>query len=257
MNPVRWLRREAAYLFAAIQFLTRLPVPKLHGFEPRWLDAAAGYFPVAGVIVGMIAAGTFWAASLVLPGSLPAVLAIAAGILTTGAFHEDGLADTFDGLGGGSTRERRLVIMKDSRIGTYGASALGLALAMKVASLATLPAAIGACALIAVHACARTVPVVASAVLPYGGDPSGFKVAPIEPPPSRLTFALLTGLAPLLLLPFWPALGALCAGIAASSVMLWWAMRAIGGHTGDVLGAAEQAFEVAFLVTVAGLIGIR
>lgn len=255
MNPFQWLKREAAYFAAAVQFLTRLPVPKLRGFEPRWLDSAAGYFPLAGLIVGAISAAAYWISAKFLPGVLPALIALAAGVLTTGAFHEDGLADTFDGLGGGNTRERRLAIMKDSRIGTYGVAALGLALAIKAASLAALPVGVAIAALLAAHAGGRIVPVVASAVMPYGGETAGAKIAPIEPPPSRLTFALLTGLAPFLLLPFWPALGALSAAIAASSIILWWGMRSIGGHTGDILGAAEQAFEVAILVAIAAAFG--
>lgn len=255
MNLFRWARREAAYFAAAVQFLTRFPVPTLSGFEPRWMDQAAGYFPLASLSVAAVSAAVLWSASMVLPGALPAMLAIAAGIAATGAFHEDGLADTFDGLGGGHTREQRLAIMKDSRIGTYGTCALGFALALKVASLAAMPVMIAVAALFAAHAGGRMIPVVASAVLPYGGDTVGAKVQPIEPPPSRLTFALLTGLAPFLMLPFWAALGALAVGILASGLIFWRALRSIGGHTGDVLGAAEQAFEVAVLVTLAGALG--
>lgn len=255
-GPVRWARRELGYLLAAIQFLTRFPVPTLQGFEPVWLARASGYFPLAGLLVGAVSATVLLSAAFVLPGPLPAILAIAVGILATGAFHEDGLADTFDGLGGGQTRSQRLAIMKDSRIGTYGVAALVSALAMKAASLAALTPDVGALALLSVHAGGRMVPVAASAVLPYGGETAGAKVAPIEPPPSRLLLALLTGLAPFLALPFGAALAALGAGILASSLILWWAMRAIGGQTGDVLGAAEQAFEVAVLVVLAGALGM-
>jgi adenosylcobinamide-GDP ribazoletransferase len=255
MSPLRWIAREATLVVVALQFLTRLPVPRLAKFDPKWLDSASGYFPLAGLIVGAISAVTLWASHVVLPGALPAILAISAGIAATGAFHEDGLADTADGLGGGQSREQRLAIMKDSRIGTYGTVALLLALALKIASLAALAVPTAVAALLAAHAGARMVPVVASAMLPYAGETGGAKVAPIEPPPSRLTFALLTGLAPFLLLPLWPALGALLAGVVAAGWMLARAMRSIGGHTGDVLGASEQAFEVAVLVVLAGALG--
>jgi adenosylcobinamide-GDP ribazoletransferase len=256
-GPIGWLRREGCYFTAAVQFLTRLPVPELRGFEPRWLDCAAGYFPIVGAIVGTISAATFLAASAVLPGALPAILAIAAGILATGAFHEDGLADTADGLGGGQTREQRLLILKDSRIGTYGAAAMVTALALKVASLAALAPMVGALALLVAHTGGRIVPVVASAMLPYAGETRGAKVAPIEPSPARLTFAVLTGLAPFLLLPLWASLAALAIASLAAAVVLRMAVRSIGGHTGDVLGASEQAFETAVLVAVAGMLAAR
>ena len=121
-------------------------------FEPDWISRSARYFPLIGLLVGLASAGVFWSASQVWGGALPALLAIAVGVLITGAFHEDGLADTFDGLGGGGTPERRLEIMKDSRIGTYGALGLGLVLALKAAALTDLPPALGAWAIAAAHA---------------------------------------------------------------------------------------------------------
>lgn len=249
------LRREVTYLIVALQFLTRLPVPPLQRFEARWLDAASAYFPLVGWLVGAIAAAVFWGAAALLPGpALPAIIAVAASMLVTGAFHEDGLADTFDGLGGGLTRERKLEIMKDSRIGTYGMCALTTALAVKAASLSALPLAHAVAALFVVNAGARIVPVAASALLPYGGDSAGAKVAPIEPSPQRLLLALVTGLLPFLFLPMAAAIVALMAGTLAAVLILSWAWRAIGGHTGDVLGAAEQAFETAALVGLAAVL---
>ncbi|MFM9976954.1 MAG: adenosylcobinamide-GDP ribazoletransferase [Sphingomonadaceae bacterium] len=251
----RWFAREGAYFATAVQFLTRLPVPRLTGFEQRWLDCAAGYFPLAGLMIGAITAGVMWLAGQALPGMIPAILAVAVGMLATGAFHEDGLADTFDGLGGGHTREQKLAIMKDSRVGTYGLAALFIALTLKIASLAALPLSLAIAALLAAHAGGRIVPVIASAVLPYGGETVGAKVAPISPSAARIAFACATGLVPFALLPLWPSLLALAIGFALAAVILAWAYRAIGGHTGDVLGAAEQAFEVAVLVVLAGAAG--
>ncbi len=249
------LRAEAAYFATAVQFLTRLPTPQLSSFEPIWLNRSAAYFPIVGLLVGAISAAVLLVGStLGLPGALPVVLAVAAGILTTGAFHEDGLADTFDGLGGGQNRQQKLTIMKDSRVGTYGLCAVVIALAIKTVSLAALPVASAALALVVSHAGARMIPVIASAMLPYGGETTGSKVAPIEPSPARLAVALVTGLLPFLGLPVGAAILAIVCGGTLSGLILAWAQRAIGGHTGDVLGAAEQAFEVAVLVALAALL---
>jgi len=132
------IAREIRLMLVALQFLTRIPVRSFDGFEPQWLDRSAKYFPLIGALVGGIAAVVMLATSLVMPQPLPMLIGLAAGILLTGAFHEDGLADTADGLFGGLTRERRLEIMKDSRIGTYGVLALMIALGLKATSLSII-----------------------------------------------------------------------------------------------------------------------
>lgn len=252
MSLSRRARLEGTYVLVAIQFLTRLPVKALPGFEPAWLERSSAYFPLVGVIVGAIAGTVYLAASAVWGPPVAAVLAIAVGIATTGAFHEDGLADTADGLGGGQTREQRLLIMKDSRIGTYGTAALLTALGLKVAALASLGPWAGALSLLAAHAGGRVVPVVASAILPYAGEAGIAKVAPMSPSRARLAIALLTGAAPFALLPPGLAIGAVVVATLAASWLLAKAMRSIGGQTGDVLGAAEQVFEVCVLLVLAG-----
>lgn len=252
MSLYQFVRQEAAYAIVAVQFLTRLPVPVLNSFNPSWMERSAGYFPFAGLIVGGMSAVIWLAANHVWPPGISAILAIAAGIAATGAFHEDGLADTADGLGGGLTREKRLHIMKDSRIGTYGTVVLLCALALKCACLAVMSPWAGTVALLMAHTCGRIVPVIASKLVPYAGETEGAKVAPLVPSNKRLTFAILTGLAPALLIPWVPMLSALAAGTAASSWMLAKARKLIGGQTGDVLGASEQVFEVAVLLVLAG-----
>ena len=157
--------RQLQLFLCAVQFLTRVPTPALRGFESDWISRSARYFPLVGMLVGGVCAAVFWGAAQLWSGWLPALLAIAAGVLVTGAFHEDGLADTADGLGGGSTLAKRLTIMKDSRIGTYGALALGLVLALKAAALAELPAGLGAWALVAAHAGGRGAAVLAMRAL--------------------------------------------------------------------------------------------
>ena len=131
---------ELAKFVLAVQFLTRLPLRTDRLFTAERLAQAPRYFPLVGLLVGLASAAIFWLAALVLPSLLAVLLAVGAGLLMTGAFHEDGLADTFDGIGGGLTRERALEIMKDSRLGTYGA-----ATSLMIASFTALVAvAVGA-----------------------------------------------------------------------------------------------------------------
>jgi cobalamin 5'-phosphate synthase/cobalamin synthase len=140
------LRSEFDLFIDAMQLLTRLPTPAKAAPSADAIARSARYFPVVGMIVGALAACVLLTAGLRLTGALPALLAIAAGALITGGFHEDGVADTADALGGGQSREQRLMIMKDSRIGTYGALALGLSAAIRVLALAAIapPLAAGA-----------------------------------------------------------------------------------------------------------------
>jgi adenosylcobinamide-GDP ribazoletransferase len=253
-DPSLWerARREWDYLLVAVQFLTRLPVPHLAGFEPGWLDRSVAYFPLVGLLVGAISAGALVVADLVWPMPIAAILAVAAGIAATGAFHEDGLADTADGLGGGLTPAARLEIMKDSRIGTYGLVALVTALALKVACVAAIGAQLGVIALLAAHAGGRLVPVLASAWMPYAGEAGIAKVAPVRPTRARVLAATSFALLPFGLLPLLAGGIALGTGLLAASLLLVKAWRLIGGQTGDVLGASEQVFEVTVLLVLAG-----
>lgn len=251
--------RQLALFLTAVQFLTRAPVPPLRSFEPDWIRRSARYFPLVGGLVGLASGAVFIAASQVWTGVLPALLATGAGILMTGAFHEDGLADTADGLGGGQTPERRLEIMKDSRLGTYGVLALGLALSMKVAALSLIDPAIVLAVLLAAHAGGRGVAVLAMRLSPYAGDPAATKVKPVANGVGRREVAIALTLAAAALVPavlILPAatavalsIGLLCAGLVAVQ-----ARRLIGGWVGDTLGACEQAFEIGFLVAFAGMI---
>ena len=147
--------QQLRLFFIALQFFTRLPIPRWVGFEQAWLHHASRYFPAVGLVVAAIAGGVYAAAALVLPPPVAVLLSTAAGIYATGAFHEDGFADSCDGLGGGHTRERVLEIMKDSRIGAYGAIGIGLMLATKVAALASMPKLAVLGALLAAHPLSR------------------------------------------------------------------------------------------------------
>lgn len=253
------LARQFQLFLCAVQFLTRIPTPALKAFEPEWISRSARYFPLVGLLVGGICAAVFWAASQVWTGWLPALLAIAAGVLVTGAFHEDGLADTADGLGGGTTVARRLTIMKDSRIGTYGALALGLTLAIKAGALATLPPGLGAWALVAAHGAGRGASVLAMRVLPYVGDAK--RGGKWKPSPTDLSLTeVLTALAlaglPLALSPSGVVGLAVLVGAALALGLLLLARKLLGGYTGDVLGAIEQVFELGFVVGVSASLAL-
>jgi adenosylcobinamide-GDP ribazoletransferase len=149
------MRHELRLFFVALQFLTRLPVPRWVGHEPEWLNQSARHFPLVGALVGAAGATVLWGAGTVFPPAVAVGLSMAATLVLTGAFHEDGLADTFDALGGAVSRERALAIMKDSRIGSYGATALVIVLGLKAAALAAMPLALAVPALLIAHTASR------------------------------------------------------------------------------------------------------
>lgn len=250
------LRRQLTLLVCAVQFLTRLPTPALKTFDPDWTTRSARYFPLVGQLVGALSAAVLLLSGQVWPGAVAAVLAIAAGLAATGAFHEDGLADSFDGIWGGGTPARRLEIMKDSRIGTYGAVALLVVLGLKAASLAALPLIIAAAALIAGHGLARGAAVVCMRLTPYAAaaEAGKWKPTPKGVRTGETVFALLVSLWPLALLPPVAAAAGVLAGGVLAGGMATVARRKLGGHTGDVLGAVEQLFEVGFLLGVAAVL---
>jgi adenosylcobinamide-GDP ribazoletransferase len=217
------------------------------------------YFPAVGLGVGLASAVVWWLAGAIWGPLIAALLAVATSIVVTGALHEDGLADTADGFGGGWTVEKRLAIMKDSRIGTYGALALGLGTALRVAVLADWPLWTGVAALIAVHAAARITPAFVLSRMTYQGDVAAMKVAYEESPirPDEFRFALmvvLIALLPLAFISLTSVLSGLLLGGALAAALAAWSRRLIGGYTGDVLGAIEQIFEIGFLLGVAAVI---
>lgn len=249
-----WARHQVRLLVCAIQFLTRVPMPSLKTFEPEWITRSARYFPLVGQGVGAISALVMLVGERVWGSGVTAVLAITVGLLLTGAFHEDGLADTADGLGGGQTPARRLEIMKDSRVGTYGVCALVLVLLLKAAVLASTSMA--ATLVLAAHGLGRAAAVVAMRVTPYApsGEAGKWKPVPQGVRTGEVLVALLIAVWPLVLLPPDAALLGIAGGAMLAIPMALLARRLIGGHTGDVLGAVEQLFEVGFLLGAAALL---
>ena len=238
---------EIRRLLAAVQYFTRLPVPAWVGHSQSLLDDAARYFPAVGLLVGALAAAVLVAANLLWAWPIAVVLSMITSVMVTGAFHEDGLADAADGLGGSFGRARALEIMKDSRIGVFGAAALVFALLLKFATLSTLPAATAALALIAGHAASRLGGVLIMATLPYVRDEDTSRSKPLVQQISATSIVVASVTVLLALLPLgWKALaGALGTAVAT---ILWrrYLTRRLGGYTGDCLGAVQQLGECAF-----------
>jgi adenosylcobinamide-GDP ribazoletransferase len=260
-RAVAALAHEARLVLVALQFLTRVPVPAWVGFEPAWLNTSVRHFPLVGAGVGGVAAAVLLGASALWPPAVAALLALAATVVLTGAFHEDGLADTFDALGGAVPRERALAIMKDSRIGSYGAAAMVLTLGGRAALLAALaaqPWPAVAAAVVLSHALGRAAAVALMALLPYAGDAEHAKAKPLATSVGAAEWggALLWGLALVAGVLASGALGIARTGaavLAAAGVVLamrQWLTRRLGGYTGDTLGAGEQLAEMAVLLAL-------
>jgi adenosylcobinamide-GDP ribazoletransferase len=240
------LRREAEYFFGAVRFFTRLPVPAWVGHSQEALDRAARYFPLVGILVGVLGGLTFLLAATILPVSIALIFSMAATLLVTGAFHEDGLADTVDGFGGGWSREQILAIMKDSRIGSYGALAVALMLLAKFNALYELPDEWIAPALVAAHAASRFFSTLLIHALDYVRDDDTARAKPlaVRMGAGSLAVAALFGLAPLALLPWQAALAGLLAAALTTFLAARYFFRRIGGYTGDCLGTTQQFAEL-------------
>lgn len=278
---------ELRCLLLALQFLTRIPVTgrlaQWVGYSPQLLRASARYFPLVGAGVGGLTAAVLGLAWWLLPpvpaaAWVAAVAALAAGLLLTGALHEDGLADTFDGLGGATTPERALEIMKDSRIGSYGALALGVALLAKCALLASLLQIEPLLALLGLlwgHTVSRCAPLWLLYRHRHVGDRAGVKAKPLADGIGlggllwaamwALLVLLGSGAAAVVLgatlgatqlvqgggsaLALVVALSAALSGaLLAAAPMARWLLRRLGGYTGDGLGATQQAAELGLLL---------
>ncbi len=244
------MKNQLVTILAALGFFTRIPVPAAIGQSPELLDRAVRYLPLVGVLVGAAGAAVTMLTLQILPSSVAVLLGMITTVLLTGAFHEDGLADAADGFGGGWERERVLAIMKDSRLGSYGALALVLALGTKFHAVQGLPWETMGFALIAGHAGSRLAVLVLMRFLDYARDDESARVraAAQRPAVADLLVGAVFGLAPFALLPWENAL--LAAGLAAVVTLLAarYFRRRIGGYTGDCLGATQQVVEVAIYI---------
>jgi len=250
------MREQLARFFTALGYFTRLPVPAWVTWSPERLARAAAWLPLVGWVVGIAGAAALYALAQVLPASLAVILSMALTIRLTGALHEDGFADACDGLGGGWDKAQILAIMKDSRIGSYGAIGIVLMLLAKAAALielARVSPTTAAAALFAAHSLSRLAAVGVLHALPYARSDDSSKAGAVV---QRLSGAGLAmagafGLLPaaLLLAP----LQGLAALALTALVTLWLArlfLRRLGGHTGDLLGAVQQVTELACYVGI-------
>jgi len=240
--------------FNAVVFLTRIPAPRHVRFEKKDLDRAACFFPAVGFFVGLVGAGVIWLTQGHWAINLSVALSMAATILLTGAFHEDGLADVCDGFGGGWDKDQILTIMKDSRLGTYGTVGLVLVLLLKWSSLSAMGPYKAMLLLPLAHGVSRWAGV---AVIRFGQKATDSALEKPKPDATHLNgsgffLATLTAVAPMFLLPW-----KLCLWLLVLTLMVTWGMyryylRRVGGYTGDGLGAIQQLTEVTIYLLVAG-----
>ena len=229
----------------AVAFLTRLPVPA--PAEPR-LDRAAASFPLVGLLVGGIAAGVRALGDQVLPPLPSTLLAVTAALLVTGALHEDGLADVADGLGAHVSRERRLEILRDPRVGTFGALALIVAVGLAVTTVGALGTEDAARALIAAHVLSRWAMLPVSRFLAPARPGGAGALLRVTTPALTVATVLAAAIAVAL-----GAAAAVAAAALASAVAAATLRHGLGGVTGDGYGATAKLAEVTVCTTLAAL----
>ena len=229
----------------AVAFLTRLPVPV--PAEPS-LDRAAAFFPLVGLLVGGIAAGVRALGDQILPPLPATLLAVAAALLVTGALHEDGLADVADGLGAHVSRERRLEILRDPRVGTFGALALIVAVGLVITTVGALDTEDAARALIAAHVLSRWAMLPVSRVLGPAREGGAGALLRVKTPALIVATVLAAAIAVAV-----GAAAAILAAAAASAVAAAVLQRGLGGVTGDGYGATAKLAEVTVCTTLAAL----
>ncbi|TAG75867.1 MAG: adenosylcobinamide-GDP ribazoletransferase [Burkholderiales bacterium] len=257
------LIEQARLSLIATQFLTRLPIPRAFdawlGWTPERLRASARYFPLIGISVGIVAATFFYVATMMFGAMLAAILTFALTALMTGAFHEDGFVDYADSFGA-TSRERALAIMKDSRIGTFGALAVVFLTAIKALALASLSPKLAVISLILAHGLGRSVACVLMRVLPYVRDESG-KAKPLAEKMRPYELAIALSFAAVLLITAASleiSIVRVITVLFALVAFTWWfslhLKRRLGGFTGDALGAAEQTSEMIVLLVFAAVV---
>ncbi|EGQ9298648.1 adenosylcobinamide-GDP ribazoletransferase [Vibrio parahaemolyticus] len=247
------LRYQMELFLLAVSFFSRLPVPSDLPYSEERMNQAGRYFALVGVILGVLCALVFYFTQLIFPDSVALVLTMAFSLLLTGAFHEDGLTDMADGIGGGMTVERRLSIMKDSRIGTYGAATLVMALLAKFvlwSELVHLPDFW--LVIVVAYTTSRALAATLIYDMPYVSDSDTSKSKPLANKQSSSEVAILL---------FTAGVVSLFLGVMQTSFIVivlfafrfafkLWLTKRIGGFTGDCLGAAQQLSELLVYLTL-------
>jgi adenosylcobinamide-GDP ribazoletransferase len=259
---------EFRLFFTAWMFFTRVPLPARLtawvGYSPELMNGAVRYFPLTGIFVGIAGAAVYESGIWLFTPLVAVSLSMAATVLLTGAFHEDGFADVCDGFGGGTSPERVLEIMRDSRVGAFGAIGIALLLLVKFSALLSLAeganAELTGAMLVAGHALSRAAPVALMRGMAYVRADADAKAKPMARAVSGagLLIALLFGILPLAVIActldngWWFGLGILPVALATASAGFWF-QRRIGGYTGDCLGTAQQIAEVVFYLFAVAL----
>lgn len=237
--------------FFTLRFFTRLRVPVQGGHDGNLAENAI-LFPLVGLFIGGLIGVVWWFASQILPPAIAAGLVIGTGLLLTGGLHEDGFADCADGLGGAMTREKALDIMRDSRVGAYGAMALVLTIGLRWAALAALAPAYGVLALLVAHSGSRALIALPLAASRYA-RPQGLADSVSDGITKRdLLFVLALATVISLVAAGWAGLVALSVAVSAAWGFLKYMESRLGGYTGDGLGAVQQIGEITLLITLAG-----
>lgn len=255
------IKNEVRIFFTALMFYTRIPCPAWVDHSAEYINKATRYFPLIGWIVGSISATVFCMANFLWNTEIATFISIIAGVLATGAFHEDGFADVCDGFGGGWTKQKILDIMKDSRIGAFGGIGLVCLLLLKYLALSSLMAYSNEgvyfvfAVFIVYHSLARLTAVSIVFYNEYAREDADSKAKPIAQDYSwrEVIGALIFGIAPLLfflLSGYFYVLLLILLAVVISFFSSHYFKKWLGGYTGDCLGATEQIAEVLFILAL-------
>jgi adenosylcobinamide-GDP ribazoletransferase len=245
------IKKQFLSFLAAIMFYTRIPILFKAEYDKESFGNATKFLPLIGIIVGGFAAFIFWACSFILPVNVSILLSMIAGILVTGAFHEDGLADVCDGFGGGMTKERKLEIMKDSHIGAFGVIGLVMILGLKFFSQKEISFTILPFVIISAHSLSRFAAVILLNTMKYVRSNEESKVGSVVKKMSftAIAFAGITGILPLLFFQNYYCFFLIIPVLFTTSFCGLFFKKHIGGYTGDCLGATQQITEVVFYLS--------
>ena len=249
------MKKQIHIFLTALMFFTRIPCPKWVDHSPEILNKSTRYFSLVGILVGCIAAFFYWITTLFFSNEIAILLSMVASVWTTGAFHEDGFADVCDGFGGGWTKEKILLIMKDSRLGTYGTVGILFLLSTKFLALKELPQEFIVLILISGHSISRFTATALIFTLPYVRDTDDSKAKPAADRMTLNSFmtSAFFGLLPLVFFKN-PKIFFVLIPLVITK---WWLARFfkkwIGGQTGDCAGALQQLSEVVFYLSLVGL----
>lgn len=245
------MKKELNVILTALIFFTRIPVKIIGEYSEDMLNKASKYLPLIGYLVGGISAFVFWIANMYFSDSIAIIFSMIASILTTGAFHEDGLADTFDAFGGGWTKEKKLEIMKDSRIGTYGSVALIIALLFKFVILGEFTSEKIIYAIFISHVLSRLSPVVIIYFMDYVRIDFSSKSKPVGNGISsfHLLIATVFAIVPLFYFDI-EILYLIPTVVLTQFVLALWYKKHLDGYTGDALGTSQQLTELVILLAL-------